>query len=182
MPSRCYRCRRLTVEYATCRSCTSRLRKVWVATEYTGVAKELLYVLKFGRARAGATPIARHITSVLPDLPKDTLVTYVPTDTRRIRQRGYDQAELIAREIARLKGLGCRRLLTRTTHTRQVGATRAVRLKQLETAFLTTRHIPAHILLVDDVVTTGATLEAIAAVLRQAGARHVDAVVFAQKM
>ena len=182
LPSRCYRCRSLSREFATCRPCHSRLRRVWVATEYAGLAKKMVHKYKFERARTAARTIAQQMDAVLPNIPQSTVVTYVPTETRRMRMRGYDHAALIARELARERGLPYRRLASRVTHTRQVGAGRAVRYRQLAGAFLVIRDVPPDVLLVDDVVTTGATLETVAAVLRQAGAKHVDAVVFAQKL
>lgn len=75
-------------------------------------------------------------------------------------------------------------LLSRLGQTRQVGSKREQRLTQLSDAFRALRPDVirnAQILLVDDVVTTGGTLEAAANVLRQAGASRIDAVVFAQK-
>ena len=182
MPSRCFRCRCLTGEYAACRSCRSPLRHVWVTTEYDGLARQPLHSYKFQRARAAAATLAQNITDTLPYLPSDTVVTYVPTATKRMRVRGYDHAELIAREVAEMKSLPFRRLASRLTQSRQVGASRAVRLKQLDGAFGLVDEAPRRVLIIDDVVTTGATLEAMAVLLRRAGARDVSAAVFAQKL
>lgn len=146
------------------------------------MAKQLLHGYKFERARSACIPIAQHLAAILPYMSRNTVVTCVPTDTRRMRARGYDHAGLVARELARELRLPYQRLVTRVTHTRQVGASRAMRLKQLQGAFLVVGSVPQNVLVVDDVVTTGATLEAVAAVLRTAGARHVDAAVFTQKM
>ena len=99
--------------------------------------------------------------------------------------RGYDHAALLARELARHTELTTMPVLRRVGQTRQVGATRSQRLKQLEGAFYVRRPEEIQgkkILLVDDLVTTGATLEAAARCLRLAGARTVSAVVFAQKI
>lgn len=187
VPSRCYRCKRLTREFRVCPSCRSRsrVRRVWVATPYEGIAEQLIRRYKFARARAAAVPIAHLLDATLPHLPSDTLITFVPTATRRVRQRGYDHAELIAKEFAGLRSLSCKRLVTRTSQARQVGATRHQRQTQLRNAFLIVdesacRH--KNVLVIDDVVTTGATVEAVAAVLRMAGARHVDVATFAQKI
>jgi ComF family protein len=182
MPSRCFRCRRLTGEFAVCRSCRSPLRHVWVATEYDGLARQLLHGYKFQRARAAAATLAQNIAETLPYLSADTTVTYVPTATKRMRMRGYDHAELIAQSVASLKSLPFQRLVARQTQSRQVGANRSVRLKQLEGAFRLVDEVPERVLIVDDVVTTGATLEAMAVLLRRAGARDVSAAVFAQKL
>lgn len=155
---------------------------MWVTTEYDGLARQLLHMYKFQRARAAAQTIAQAIADTLPYLPTGTVISYVPTATKRMRVRGYDHAELVAREVAQLKQLPFRRLTTRLTQSRQVGATRAVRLKQLEGAFAIVDDVPREVLIIDDVVTTGATLEAVATLLRQHGARHVSAAVFAQKL
>ena len=182
MPSRCFRCRHLTEEFAACRSCHSPLRHVWVATEYDGLARQLLHSYKFQRARAAASVLAQNIADALPYLSSDTVVTYIPTATKRIRMRGYDHAELVARAVANLKNMPFQRLATRLTQSRQVGANRAVRMRQLDGAFALVGKVPKRVLVVDDVVTTGATLEAMAVLLRKAGVRDVSAAVFAQKL
>ncbi len=187
LPSRCYRCKQLTKNYAVCPSCqsASRLRRVWVATTYTGTAKTLVGLYKFARVRAARNPIAQSLAETLPFLPHDTIISFVPTATSRLRQRGYDQAELIAREIARVRGLRCERLVTRVSQARQLGATKKQREHQLRDAFIVVRPQICRsktIVIVDDVVTTGSTLAAVARVLRDAGVAHVDAAVFAQKV
>lgn len=185
LPSRCYRCRRLTTEYAVCKSCrsSSSLRRVWVGTAYKDIAKQLLWRYKFQRARAAAVPIAQTLHERLPFLPSTTVVSFVPTATSRLRLRGYDQAELIAVEFARLRQLPCRRLIARISQVRQVGASRKQRQEHMRRAFLVTKPVlcrGAHVLVIDDVLTTGATLEAVAQTLRRAGAIHVDGAAFAQ--
>lgn len=156
-----------------------------MSTLYDGMAKQVVARYKFLRARAAAGPIAEALEHTVPFLPSDTLVTFVPTATRRLRQRGYDQAELIAKEFARARGLRCVRLVTRVSQARQVGATKKQREYQLARAFLVVKPgvcLGRSVIVFDDVVTTGSTLEAIAKVLRSAGAKHVDGAVFAQKV
>lgn len=186
VPSRCYRCKRLSDNSATCLSCRRRapLRHVWIATGYGGIAKDLLHAFKFERARAALQIIGSVSTEALPYMPRDTLVIPIPTATNRVRQRGYDQAVLLARYIARQTGLSYAQPLVRLTKSRQVGADRRHRLTQLERAF----YLPnpektqkQDILLVDDVITTGATLETVARLLKQSGAKSVSALLFAQK-
>ncbi|HEX8771251.1 MAG TPA: phosphoribosyltransferase family protein, partial [Acidimicrobiales bacterium] len=96
-------------------------------------------------------------------------MTWAPTTGARRRERGFDQAELLARAVARRLGLPCRRLLRRRPGPAQTGRDREGR--QSGPAF-TTRRVtgPARVLLVDDIVTTGATVSAAARALRAAGA------------
>lgn len=186
VPARCYRCRVATENSAVCRKCrrTSPLSHVWVRTTYEGDAKLLVHGLKFQRKRAAAAVAGKLTAEALPYLDRSMIVAHVPTATSHVRQRGYDHAELVAKTIAKESGLSYTPLLARVGQARQVGAKREQRLVQLQNAF----HVrkpqviqKARILLVDDIVTTGATLEAAGRVLRNAGAKTVDAVVFAQK-
>ncbi len=185
VPSRCYKCKATTRDYATCTTCRSKssLSHVYVAVHYTDLPKELLKVTKYQRARGGTVPIATAMAPLLSACPEDVLLVPIPTATGRVRQRGYDQAELLAKEISSQTGLTRANCLARQGQAHQVGATRAERLRHLEGAFravYTDRLQDKHIVLVDDVLTTGATVETAARILKKAGARQVDAVVFAQ--
>lgn len=183
--SRCYRCHRLTRQSTVCRSCRSSvsLHHVWVAANYDELSKKILYQLKFNRARAAGATIAQIISRTLPDLPNDIIVTHIPTASNRIRVRGYDQAHLIAVELAKIRSWRYDSLLLRVSKSRQLGAGRQERFKHLEQALVARKKkYPdyQHILLIDDVTTSGATIEAAAKQLKQAGARTIDAAVFAQ--
>ena len=190
IPERCYRCYKTTPTALTCTKCrkVSRMHRVHVATIYAGAAKELVWRLKFAGARAAVKPMAAHIKTI-PSFKGSlvfsapVLVVPVPTATSRVRQRGYDQAKLLARELSQNKGLMYFDCLRRHGQSHQVGASRQLRLTQLRSAFRVRKPRMvqgAHILLVDDVLTTGATLEAAASTLRAAGAGVVEAAVFAQ--
>ena len=186
IPSRCYRCQRIGRDSATCALCRHQtvLKHVWVATAYDDAAKQLLHVYKFERAQAAAAIIGDAMMDRLPYLPPETLIVPVPTASVRIRQRGYDHAALLAKRIAAQKGLCWLPGAVRLTQARQVGASRQQRHDQLKEAFMIAKPRliqGASVLLVDDVLTTGATLETLAKALKQAGAKTVNAVVFAQK-
>ena len=183
-PEVCALCNRPTADARVCKGCAPKtaLRHVWVASEYDGVVKRLIRAYKFDRVRAAYKPLADGMLEALPYLGSDIIVVYVPTAPVRVRQRGYDQARLLAREIARLQGWQHRSLLLRRHNDRQVGASRAQRLRQAQTAFTYSGGTldGARVLLVDDVTTSGATLAAAAQVLADAGAVCVDAVVAAK--
>ncbi len=179
VPERCYRCLRSSIGFRTCQACRrqSALYSVRPVTVYNDVAKELIHKLKFEHARAAVVPITDLMRF---DLPQTAVLTHVPTATSRVRQRGYDQSLLIARQLARHTGLSYVPLLTRLGQQRQVGKNRAERHTQMQELFLVRKkQIPKQIILVDDVITTGATLEACAHKLKEAGAQQVSAVVFA---
>lgn len=179
---RCYRCLRPADEFMTCPACrqASRLHQVWAVTTYNGPAKSLIHQLKFERARAGALDIARKLALIVPSQP-EWIVSHLPTATSRVRRRGYDQAQLIAKELARLLGLAYTPLLARYGQERQLGQSRRQRQRQLEAAFRprNINYVNKTLLLIDDVLTTGATIEAAATVLKVAGALRVSAAVFA---
>lgn len=185
LPSRCYRCHGVTKQSSVCISCRNsvKINHVWVAAEYEDTVKKLLYKLKFDRAKSGSIAIAEIISDSLPNLPKDVIISHIPTANNRVRVRGYDQAELIARELSRIKGWKRQSLLVRTGKSRQVGAGRKERFAHLEQALKIRKSaniIGKHILLVDDVTTTGATIESAAKILKNSGAKTIDIAVFAQ--
>ena len=186
LPSRCYACKSQTDDSLVCKKCrkTSRIKRAWVRTSYEGNPKQLIHDFKFERKTAAALPAARLLAETLPYLTPDTLITHIPTAPDRVRQRGYDHAKLLAEALARELGLKHTILLIRLTRTRQVGAKRKKRLSQMQNAFRSvnsTELQKATVLLVDDLVTTGATIESAAKCLKTAGAKTVNAAVFAQK-
>ena len=187
LPSRCFHCRRFTRDSAVCTACRrqTRLKHVWVLTDYDGVAKQILGKYKFHRAKSAHTTIAQAMVEALPDIPSTTLVVPVPSATKRIRTRGYDHAALIAQDVSKLRGLTYSPILARLTQTRQVGTDKKHRISQLKEAFCLKspdlRLVGKEVLIIDDVTTTGATLDCVAEELYKAGARQINALIFAQK-
>ncbi len=183
--ARCYRCERSQSDFTTCQKCkpATPLASVLAAVKYEMTAKDLVWRMKFGRARAAAATIAAKLSLPSADAKHRQIVVHVPTATVRVRQRGYDQAKLIARALARREHVPHCTALARVGQQRQVGASILTRKSQLQTAFRCVNvHevVDAHVVLVDDVVTSGATLEAAAQQLAAAGAWRIDATVFAQ--
>lgn len=186
IPSRCYKCARLTDNFAVCQSCkrSSYLKSVYTVTTLDGPPKQLLYGLKFTRTKQASTTICRFLDELVPELPHGATITFVPTATSRIRLRGYDQVELIAKKFAKCRGLTFTPLLRRVGQSMQVGATRTERSKQATKSYVYSgKKVDTRrpVLIVDDILTTGATLEACTKQLRQAGFKNISALVYAQK-
>jgi predicted amidophosphoribosyltransferase len=137
---------------------------------YEGAGRELIARLKHRGNRAALPGLAVAAAALVAHEPLD-LVTWAPTTGRRRRARGFDQAELLARRVARHRRLPCRRLLARAEGPAQTGRSAAERWRG--PAFRARRAAGGTVLLVDDVVTTGATAAAAARALRSAGARRV---------
>lgn len=183
--SRCYRCHRVSLQSQVCQKCRKsvKLKHVWVVCNYEGLSKELIHKLKFERSGYLSREIATLIAEKLPILDRDTIICHVPTASNHIRLRGYDQALLIARDLAKITGLKHQDLFTRTTKLRQVGASRQQRYKQAELSYEISKKVTIKgkkVLLVDDVLTSGATLETLANLLHKNGVGSVDVAVFAQ--
>lgn len=141
---------------------------------FEGVARQVLLGLKYRNRRAVAGGLAKHLVRCWSPGEVD-VVTWAPTSGSRARGRGFDQAELLARAVARELGVPCRRMLYRTHGQPQTGRTRHERLDGPGYRGRSPRS-GLRVLLVDDVVTTGATLEAARRSLEQAGVQHVVAV------
>ena len=144
---------------------------------YTGVGRELVARLKYRNARAVLPRLADAVAALVDPNSVD-VVTWVPTTAARRRERGFDQARLLARAIARRLGLPCRALLIRAPGPAQTGRPRRERLEG--PTFTVRGAVPRRVLVVDDVATTGATLVSAARTLRLAGANQVHAAVAAR--
>ncbi len=119
--------------------------------------------------------------------PDDPVLVPVPLHRLRLWRRGYNQSAELARALAGTLGLDfAPDLAMRRRHTRQqVGLSGAERRKNVEGAFAVNQQVAAqhagrHLVLVDDVITTGATISALAKVLRRAGFDHIDVISFAR--
>ena len=157
-------------------ACPGLERVVWAAP-YDGFGRELVAALKFrGRPALAGRAAAALARAIGP--PAAAAVVAVPAAPLRLRARGYDPGELIAAGCAGLLGLPLARCLARRTDPRQVGRGRAERLAA-RPRIRAVGAVPAHVLLVDDVMTTGSTLAAAAAILLAAGCERVEGAVFA---
>jgi ComF family protein len=192
-PPRCPLCGRgCSVRARLCERCERRLAllrprsavipaidRSWSAAPYEGVARALVSALKFGRRTALARRAARAIAEGAPPELLAGVIVPVPAAPWRRRWRGFDPAEEIAVGLALETGLTVSRCLRRSQGRRQVGRPRAARLADPPRVRVRCEP-PKHALLVDDVLTTGATLRACAAALRAGGAEGVLALTFAR--
>ena len=159
---------------------TTPLAGLTAASTYAGTPKQLIHALKYHHQRDAGAVLGIMIAARIPPECFDA-VAAVPVATSRLRQRGYNQAELIARQAASDLQLPYRRLLWRSRSTQQVGKSRAERLATIEGVFGVRGNVKGKgILLIDDVCTTGATLNACAMALLVAGAGYVWAAVAAK--
>ena len=153
---------------------------------YEGMAQEVILKLKYGKQPDVARGMATLMLTALGTacLTQADLVIPIPIHKKRLRTRGFNQADLLAKELCQQGGVKPPRpLLIRKKHTKPLSNfTPRGRVNTLKDAFLCQKHhlvAGKHILLVDDIFTTGATLNACAKVLLAAGAETVTSVTFA---
>lgn len=152
---------------------------VWAPLAYEGPARAVVRGLKFHGAVALADHMAATIAANAPPGVLEHPLAPVPSPRARRRLRGFCHAALVAAALGRRTGLPVVDVLARGDSRRQVGRARAERLRT-PPAFTAARLGSSTLVLVDDVVTTGATLGACAAALREAGWRCGHAVAYAR--
>lgn len=158
-----------------CHECKVPYTRAWCVADRRDHLQRLIGNYKFTNARAAHLPLAQLLHERLPELPSNTVIVPVPTVNSHIRQRGYDHMALIAQRLARLRDLPVSTALRRVTSTKQRDASRSVRSAQAKAAFSCSERLDDTkiYLLIDDVVTTGATMKYAALKLREAGAEVV---------
>jgi predicted amidophosphoribosyltransferase len=180
----CARCGAPTMRpVAECTGCRGRRLGYESASAgllFEGPARRLVHAFKDGGLR-GLDDHAAALTALVVAPPDAAVVTWVPSDPLRLVLRGYHPAERLAQRLAARWGLPAVPLLRAQLWRRpQRGLTRAARRANVRRAFTVTAPVAGRICLVDDVHTTGATLEAAARALRRGGASAVVAVTLAR--
>ena len=171
-----------------CPGCQSKLPpwgKTYFHAAYSSLLRELTHRLKFSGALHIASALgrllARHPGLLAASANYDCVVP-VPLHSSRLIERGFNQSVEVARELSKISGLPLLSALERTAPTRhQTGLSREQRLHNVRGAFMALPPVKGKkILLLDDVMTTGATLGVAAKALLSAGACAVDVVVVAR--
>jgi predicted amidophosphoribosyltransferase len=196
VPSLCAACGRSCRPEATvCTRCTRRLAaadpltgngppgidRAWSSAPHEDVARNLVTALKFRRLLPVATLMADRIQWLAPaDLLTGTIVP-VPTAPLRTMARGFDPAAELAAALAEKTQLQVAPCLARSGIGRQLGKRRAQRIGH-PPRIRTIGKVPRNALLIDDVLTTGATLSACAQALRSAGSVRIAAITFARRL
>jgi predicted amidophosphoribosyltransferase len=155
--------------------------KAWSSAPYEGVARDLVAALKFRRLLPVADLMAERIEWLAPAHMLSGTVVPVPPAPVRLRKRGFDPAGEVAAALADRLDAPIECCLERRGRGRQAGRRRAERIGH-PPRIQATGAAPRSVLLVDDVLTTGATLTACARALRAAGSSRVVAVTFSRRL
>ena len=195
-PPRCILCRKLLqdTENGVCRACRKTLRTVPVSEQrrdiqrielcaapfhYEGAVRESLLRYKFHGVTAYARVYADFIAkSIDENLISCDSITWVPLSKKRLRRRGYDQAQILAEELAKKLGLPCERMLIKQRDTRPQSSMDSAEKRRANAsgAYVCREGLALKgrtVLLVDDIVTTGATMSECAKQLKAAGCKAV---------
>ncbi|MEI6850647.1 MAG: hypothetical protein WCK26_01620 [Candidatus Saccharibacteria bacterium] len=143
----------------------------------------MIGLYKFERAWSAYKDLGDLLLGILPELPTDTIIIPIPTTPARIRERGYDHMLLVSRYVAKARNLKCQQLVQRKTNTKQRQSTAKQRDLQAKQAFEVAAKLDSSVpyLLLDDVITTGATIKYASQALRDAGAEHAWVAVIARQ-
>jgi predicted amidophosphoribosyltransferase len=155
--------------------------RVWSSAPHDGVARSLVGALKFRRLLPVADLMADRIHWLAPGHLLGGTVVPVPPAPSRLRSRGFDPAGELSAALAMKLGTDLTPCLARRGPGHQVGRRRAERIAHAP-LIESTAEAPRSVLLVDDVLTTGATLTSCATALRAAGAKRVVALTFSRRL
>ena len=200
-PPRCAFCRRLLNEreQGVCRFCRRRYEHTGVRREientegcvaplrYEGEVRQSLLRYKFHGITAYGAAYADFLAKYIDESGISCdIITWVPLSCRRLRKRGYDQARILAEETAKILGVPCEKLLKKKIDTRpQSGISNAEQRKEnAKGVYLCCAPEKAkdrRVLVIDDIVTSGATLSACALELQKAGCSAVFAAAAASR-
>ena len=167
-------------EHGVCAACRSGLRSFDSAASfgvYEGTLRTLIHLFKYAGMKPLAKPLGRYLERAIPVDSGFDVVVPVPLHWRKRWKRGFNQAELLAREVAGRRGFKMAQALRRVKASdAQAGLSKTARRRNAQGAFQIRPGLTLagqRVLLVDDVMTTGATASACARALKRAGAKSV---------
>jgi ComF family protein len=167
-----------------CRLGLTDFDTIYTFGSYADTLRELIHLFKYSQIRPLARPLGALIARAIPREHRFDLIIPMPLHWKKRWSRGYNQSELLAKEIARRWGVPIRKIVRRVKPTApQAGLSNSKRRLNVRGAFAVRKGANLkglRVLLIDDVLTTGATAGACASVLKRAGASHVAVAVVAR--
>lgn len=180
----CIACLKPTVRDNLCSACRTKqpFAAAWLVGVRRGALKTLLDRYKFSSARRAGYEAADLLDARLPVLLDSMVIVPVPTSPLHRRVRGFDHTAMIAKRLAKLRGLRYAQALARDNADTQHFLGRSERLAAASKGLRLAGSVPENVLLLDDIYTTGATLHASAQLLRDNGAKTVSVAVIARQV
>lgn len=179
----CFLCNMLTIDGKTCKSCKNKTKVAGATIPYRlqNFVLSSIYQLKYNFNSDMAQTLAQNIVEFLPE-NNFTNIMYVPSVGKSQRKRGYNQSKLIAKHVSKYIQVPVSQKLHRTKHTDLIGQNRLQRFESVKDNFILTKPCKNDfILLIDDVVTTGATVSECSKVLKAGGAKKIWVLAVAKK-
>ena len=192
----CPLCGRITEEYGLCEECIKLINKdphyyydidglddLIVASTYSGLMRRLIIDFKFkGKLSYGEIISEIMLEKILEKKLKDQVISFVPMHKKKERERGYNQSEILARKIAKSLDLDCIDVFQKIVDTKfQVALKKLEREENLKDAFVV-KSTPEEIIIVDDVITTGATIAELTKIAKMSGIKKVTALIAATEI
>ena len=159
-----------------CRNCVHNYDRLFVIYPYTGKYRKLLTAYKFKKRLSLSHLFVKEIIKKINDNPElaDAVIVPVPPRPGKKKELGWDQVDYLAGCLEKTKGfLPVNRCLRRRKSKAQKNLNRKDRLENMKDRIYCAGHIPQTVLVIDDVTTTGSTMEICVKTLKDAGAEHV---------
>lgn len=182
--AKCLVCLTPTSDSNICKPCRKAhsIDDAWVVGVRETSLKMLIDRYKFNSTKQAHMICCELLQSRLPLLPADITVTSVPTSSVNRRVRGFDHVSLIAKRLARQNSLFYQEILEKTSSSTQHFKTRTERFESASREISIKKAVSEPILLVDDIYTTGATVQTCVRLLKQAGAKQVYVAILARQV
>lgn len=174
--SGCVLCSGLSKDDNLCSGHTLPYQRLWCVTKREGTVAKVIDAYKFERVGSAHRVLADLVNDSLPDIQGELVIVPIPTAPKNIRIRGYDHMLLVAKRLSKLRGWPVKQLLRRRNNITQHFAKSATeRKRQAKEFFEVSGKIDKNLthLVIDDIFTTGSTVEAAAECLKRAGAENV---------